>query len=66
MVAAELFLKDDVAALGAECNLYRVGQLIHTAQDRLAGIFSVNNLFCHICLFLLSGRALRAWLRQFP
>ncbi len=48
---AELFLEDHVAALGTEGDFHRVGQLIHTAQDRLAGIFSVNNLFCHGYLF---------------
>ena len=44
--AAELFLEDDVAALGTQRHLDRVGQLIHTAQDRLAGIFAIYNLFC--------------------
>ena len=51
--AAELFLENDVAALRTEGDLHRIGQLIHTAQDRLAGIFSVNNLFCHIFFLLL-------------
>src|ERR1700688_2197310 len=47
--AAELLLEDHIAALGSERNLYRVGQLIHATQDCLAGILSVNNLFCHEC-----------------
>ncbi len=50
---AELLLDDDVAALGAEGHLDRVGQDVDAAQDRLAGIFSVQNLFCHDALLLL-------------
>ena len=34
---AELLLDDDVAALGAERDLHRVGQLVDAAQDRAAG-----------------------------
>ena len=44
--AAELFLEDDIASLRAERNLYGVGKLVHTAQDRLAGILAIYNLFC--------------------
>ena len=51
--AAELFLEDHIAALGSEGDFHRIGQLIHAAQDRLAGIFRVNNLFCHDIVFLL-------------
>jgi hypothetical protein len=43
----ELLLDDDVAALGAERHLDRVGQRVDAAQDRLTGIFSVQNLLCH-------------------
>ena len=46
---AEFLLNDDVASLGAERHLDGVGQNVYTAQDRLAGIFSVQNLFCHDC-----------------
>ncbi len=53
--AAELLLEHDVAALGTEGYLHSVGELIHTAQDRLAGIFAIDNLFCsHISLIPLS------------
>ena len=51
--AAELLLEDDVAALGAERDFHRVGQLVDAAQNRLAGIFAVNNLFCPCMLFSL-------------
>ena len=53
---AELLLDDDVAALGAEGDLHRVGQNVDAAQNRLTGIFSVQNLLCH-CLspWLLSA-----------
>ena len=44
---AELLLDDDVAALGAERHLHRVGQRVHAAQNRLTGIFTVQNLLCH-------------------
>ena len=44
--AAELFLQNDVAAAGAKRYLHRVGQLVDAAQNRLAGIFAINNLFC--------------------
>src|SRR5439155_10689879 len=44
--SAELFLQDDVAALGTQRHLHGVGQLIYTAQDRLAGIFAIYDLFC--------------------
>ena len=43
---AELLLEHHVAALGTERHLHRVGQLIHAAQDRLAGILAIDNLFC--------------------
>ena len=48
---AELLVEDDVAALGAEGDLHRVGQLVDAAQDRLARLLAVNNLFCHVSLF---------------
>ncbi len=49
--SAELLLQDHVAALGAEGDLHRVGQLVDAAQNRLTGIFGIYNLFCHCCLF---------------
>ena len=48
----EFLFDDDVAALGAECDLHGVGQKVDAAEDRLPGLFSVNNLFCH-CFNLL-------------
>ena len=50
---AELLVEDDVAALRAERDLHRVGQLVDAAQDRLARLFAVDNLFCHGLLRLL-------------
>jgi len=44
---SELLVEDDVAALGAEGDLHRVGQLVHAAQDRLARLLSIHNLLCH-------------------
>ena len=44
--SAELFLEDHVAALRSQRHFHRVGQLIHAAENRLAGIFGINNLFC--------------------
>ena len=52
---AELLVEDDVAALGAERDLYRVGELVDAAQDRLARLLAVNNLFCHDLLNLLGS-----------
>ena len=45
---AELLVEDDVASLGAERDLHRVGQLVDAAQDRLARLLAVNNLLCHV------------------
>src|SRR5688500_449192 len=44
---SELPVEDDVTALRAEGDFHRVGELIDAAQDRLARLLSVNNLFCH-------------------
>jgi hypothetical protein len=43
---AELLLQNNVAALGSEGYLYRIRELVDTAQDRLPGIFAINNLLC--------------------
>src|SRR5882757_6924088 len=43
----ELFLDDDIAALGAECHLDRVRQRINAAQNCLTRIFSMQNQLCH-------------------
>ena len=48
--AAELLLEDHVAALGAERHLHGVGELVDAAQNRLTGIFAINNLFCAMCI----------------
>ena len=44
---AELLVDDDVAALGAERDLDRVGQGVDAAEDRLSRVLTVNNLLCH-------------------
>src|SRR6267154_2363182 len=44
---AELLLDHRVAALGAEGNLHCVGEGIHAAQNRLAGILTCYNLLRH-------------------
>ena len=64
--AAEFFLENHVAALGAERHLHRIGQLVDAAQNRLTGIFAINNLFCcHIVSFRIFALAsLRRWLRS--
>ena len=45
---AELLVEDDVAALGAEGHLDRVGEGIDAAQDGLPRLLAVNNLLCHV------------------
>ena len=45
----KFLLNYDVAALGAERRLHGVCQRVHAAQDRLTGIFTVQNLLCHAC-----------------
>ena len=45
---AELLLDDDVAALGAEGDFDRVGELVHAAQDRLAGVLAVCDSLSHL------------------
>jgi len=44
---AKLLLDYDVASLGAERRLDGVRERVHAAQDRLTGIFTVQNLLCH-------------------
>src|SRR6202790_1600709 len=44
---AELLFDHRVAALGAEGDLYCVGEGIHAAQNRLAGILTCYNLLRH-------------------
>src|ERR1019366_3535210 len=48
----KLLLDHDIAALGAQRDFHGIGQNIHAAKDRLAGIFSMHNLFVH-CFNLL-------------
>src|SRR5579871_114701 len=43
----ELLLNNDVAPLGAECDLHGVGQKVDAAENRLTGFFSVNDVLCH-------------------
>jgi hypothetical protein len=40
---------DDVASLGAEGDLHRISQNVDATQDCLTGIFSMQNLLCHMC-----------------
>src|SRR5262249_46691845 len=54
---AEFLLDDHVAALGAESDLYGISQQVDAAENRLAGLFSVNNLLCH---FLVSSNSFGA------
>src|SRR5207247_9611331 len=39
-------LEDHVPAPGPECDLHRAGQLVHAAEDRLAAILRIDDLFC--------------------
>ena len=48
----EFLFNDDVAALGAECDLHGVGQKVDAAEDRLPRLFSVNNVLCHVSISL--------------
>src|SRR4029077_8739706 len=48
----EFLFDDNVAALGTEGHLHSVGQKVDAAEDRLTGLFSVHDLFCH-CFVLL-------------
>ena len=45
------FSRYDVAALGAERDFHRVGELVDAAQNRLAGSFGIDNLFCHCLIY---------------
>ena len=63
--AAEFFLEHHVAAARAERDLYGIGQLIDAAQDCLAGIVTINDLFCHLNNFLVCLTARQAALVAF-
>src|SRR5439155_1683969 len=43
----KLLLDDRIAPLRAESDLHCVGESVHAAQNRLAGILTSYNLFCH-------------------
>ena len=45
--SAELFLENDVSSFGSQGDLYCFSQLVDAAQNCLAGLITVNNLFCH-------------------
>ena len=51
---AEFLFDYNVAALGSERRLDGVRQRVNAAQDRLTGIFTVQNLLCHSCNLLRS------------
>ena len=44
---AEFLFENDVPPPGSQSDLHRIGELIDAAQDRLAGMIAINNLFCH-------------------
>ena len=45
---AEALLDDDVAALGAEGDLHRVGERVDAGEDQVAGVLGVDDFFgCH-------------------
>src|SRR5262249_7379600 len=49
-----VFLFDNyVAGFGAERDFYSISQQVDAAEDRLARLFSVNNLLCHTFLLML-------------
>ncbi len=54
--AAVFLVKDHVAAFGAEGDLDRVGECVHAALERPAGVFTVQKLFCHEPCLLLATR----------
>ncbi len=45
--SAEFLLQNDVASARSEGHFHRIGELVDAAQDRLAGVVAINNLFCH-------------------
>jgi len=49
------FVDHDIAALGAERDLNGISEYVDAAKNRLAGLFSVYDLFCH-CVNLLRIR----------
>ena len=53
--STELLFENDVASAGTESHLHRVGKLVDTAQNRLAGIVAVSNLLWHACFPRDSG-----------
>ena len=53
----EFLFDDDVAAFGAERHFDGIRQNIHAAQNRLAGIFSMQNLLCHFADLLMLMRS---------
>jgi hypothetical protein len=61
--AAELLFKNNRASLGAERHLDSFGELVDAAQNRLARLVTISNLFCHDG-FLLSSNELRDFLRR--
>src|SRR4029453_15040729 len=45
---AELLVDDDIAALGAERDLDRIGQSVDAAKDGVPRLLAVDDLFCHV------------------
>src|SRR6266852_976385 len=53
----EFLFDDHVAALGAKSDFHSISQKVDAAENGLARLFSVNNLFCHcVCSYLDFGR----------
>ena len=44
---AVLFVQHHIAPLGTKGNFNSIGQLVNTRLQRLAGVLTVNNIFCH-------------------
>jgi hypothetical protein len=52
---AELLLENDVAALGAEGDLHRIGQLVDAGLEAAAGLLVKTDLLRHLSYLLLTG-----------
>ena len=48
--SAELLVQHHVAALGAQGDLYSIGQRVNAGLQRLAGVLAIFNLLCHFII----------------
>jgi len=53
----EFLFDNNVAALRAESDFHSISQKVDAAENGLAGLFSVNNLFCHCVCSYVAGWA---------